>query len=199
MLISADQIGHQFAGQLPLFRNLTFRLSSGDVVALTGPSGSGKSTTLGILAGWIRPSEGRIERFGAGRTLWVFQNPHGVPRRSSLSHVMLPFLAAGLSRDEAEDSAQRILEKFGLAQLSNSLFQDLSGGEAQRLMLARAVAASPSLLLVDEPTAQLDSKSASTVIDVLGDLGMNGAAVVIATHDARVRDACDRTIDLGAF
>ncbi|WP_073833021.1 ATP-binding cassette domain-containing protein [Micromonospora sp. CB01531] len=197
MLISAEQVGHQFAGHPPLFRNLNFRLSSGEVAALTGPSGSGKSTTLGILAGWIQPTEGRIEKVGQGRTSWVFRNPHGVPRRSALSHVVLPLLATGLPRREAEDRAQHILSTFHLAHLAERPFQDLSGGEAQRLMLARAVAAAPGLLLVDEPTAQLDSGSASTVIRVLGDLGMSGAVVVIATHDVRVRDVCTRTIDLG--
>jgi ABC-type lipoprotein export system ATPase subunit len=127
---------------------------------------------------------------------WVFQNPQGVPGRTALDHVVLPFLAAGASRVHAEPQARELLRRFGIDSVSGSLFAALSGGEAQRLMLARAVASGADLLLVDEPTAQLDPVSAASVTRVLAGLADAGAIVVIATHDPRIRDVSDDVIDL---
>jgi ABC-type lipoprotein export system ATPase subunit len=180
-----------------LFANLSFDLVPGGLTALVGPSGSGKSTLLGLLAGWTRPDDGTIERAGVEKVAWVFQNPHGVRARTVLDHVTLPVLAQGLDRTSAEDRAVQVLAGFGLADFARRPFRELSGGEAQRLMLARAVAVAPDLMLVDEPTAQLDRANSSSVIDVLGRLGGAGMIVVISTHDSRVIDACDSCVDLG--
>jgi ABC-type lipoprotein export system ATPase subunit len=148
------------------------------------------------MAGWIVPAEGRLERVDVSACGWVFQNPIGVARRSVIDHVTLPFLGRGFSRRDAELAAEPILDKFGLASRARSLFGQLSGGEAQRLMLARAVAVRPDVLLVDEPTAQLDRQSAAAVIDVLGALSQESTIVVIATHDPRVQDVCSKQIAL---
>jgi ABC-type lipoprotein export system ATPase subunit len=119
-----------------------------------------------------------------------------VARRTALDHVTLPLLAQGLTIRDARDKAGDYLTEFGLGALTGRLFKELSGGEAQRLMLARAVASAPDLLLVDEPTAQLDRTAADTVNTVLARLASQNTIVVIATHDPATRDNCTRIIDL---
>lgn len=196
--ISMNRVGHGFGDGPLLFSNLTLRLDAGVVYALTGPSGSGKSTLLSILAGWLQPTEGEIERHDIRATSWVFQNPHGVSRRTAEDHVALPLLALGMSHDEARDDARRRLADVGLSARASTLYRALSGGEAQRLMLARGMASGPSLLLVDEPTAQLDLQTARSVNDAIAAISDERTIVVVATHDARTRDACTGLIDLGS-
>ena len=192
-------VGHSFnpACDDMLFRHLTVTLLPQHVYALIGPSGSGKSTLLSIIAGWTTPTAGTVERIGCGRVNWVLQNPHGVARRSALDHVALPFIARGERRGRAEAHAMELLDAFGLKPLAMKPFRDLSGGEAQRLMLARGVASGADLMLVDEPTAQLDLHTAVTVNARLHALSLGGAIVMVATHDPRTRDACTDVIDLG--
>lgn len=189
-------VGHRFPGTAMLFAGLDAVLRPGEVVGLVGPSGSGKSTLLSILAGWVTPAQGSVQRVGVRHTGWVFQNPHGVARRSALDHVVLPLLARGLRRRDAEEQARSIVARFALAGAADRPFRALSGGEAQRLMLARAVATAADLLLVDEPTAQLDLATAGTVNAVLAQIAQEDTIVVVATHDPHTRDACTRVIDL---
>ncbi len=133
------------------------------------------------------------------RIAWVFQNPHGVPGRTVLDHVALPLLAQGLAPADADDRARALLDDFRLDQVAERLFKTLSGGEAQRMLLARALASEPDVLLVDEPTAQLDQRTAAHVADTLTALRDRGLVVLIATHDPHVRDRCTRVIDLAAY
>ena len=189
-------LAHAFAPSPPLFTSLDIDLVPGEVVALVGPSGSGKSTLLSILAGWVTPTAGTVERVGVDHIGWVLQNPHGVPRRTALDHVVLPLLARGAARPDAEDRALAIMERFALAAVADRQFRALSGGEAQRLMLARAVATGSDLLLVDEPTAQLDLTTAATVNAVLAGIAQDDSIVVVATHHPHTRDACTRVVDL---
>lgn len=198
-LLDLRGVGHSFAGTGKLFSSVTARFEPGEVIALVGPSGSGKSTLLSILAGWLEPRYGNVERRGISHVGWVFQNPHGVARRDALDHVTLPLLAQGHSRASAEVRAAEILERFGLTSAAHRPFRALSGGEAQRLMLARAVALAPDLLLVDEPTAQLDLATAATVNEVLLQIAQESSIVVVATHDPHTRDACSRVLDLSDF
>lgn len=190
----ASRAGHDGADML--FHGLTRRLDAGHVYALIGPSGSGKSTLLSIIAGWIAPLEGSVERLHCEQLHWVQQNPHGVAYRSALDHVALPFIARGEPRETANRHALALLAAFGLESLAVRRFCDLSGGEAQRLMLARGIATASQLLLVDEPTAQLDRHTAMEVNDHLHALSQAGVIVVIATHDPDTRDACTDVIDL---
>ena len=196
MSLTLSGIGHTFDGRSWLFRGLDIDLFPGRVYSLTGPSGSGKSTLLSILAGWLVPSEGTVVRQAGARVTWVFQNPHGVPRRTALDHVALPFLARGLSPSDADGRGQDLLKKFGLLDVAGHPFARLSGGESQRLMLARGIAAGPDVLLVDEPTAQLDQIASRAVNDAIATLATEGTIVAIATHDAVTRNACTDHIDL---
>src|SRR5690606_31673497 len=149
---------------------------------------------LSILAGWLKPSEGSVKVPDGTVTVWVFQNPHGVAQRTALDHVVLPMLARGMRRAEASREAMSLLREFDLEATALRRFGELSGGEGQRLMLARALARDAGLVLVDEPTAQLDHTNALSVIRVLHAMAGRGAVVVIATHDPRVRDACTRVL-----
>lgn len=192
-------VAHRFSGTGDLFTGLDAEFVPGEVVGLVGPSGSGKSTLLSLIAGWETPAEGTVDRDGIEHVGWVFQNPHGVARRTVLDHVVLPLVAQGARRSSAEQSARAILERFNLDQAADRQFRALSGGEAQRLMLARAVATAPDLLLVDEPTAQLDLATAATVNDVLAGIAQDSTIVVVATHDPHTREACTRVLDLAEF
>ncbi len=194
--ISARGLGHAFTPGVPLFAGIDLDIRPGDVLGLCGPSGCGKSTLLSILAGWVIPTSGHVTRAGVSTTGWVFQNPHGVPGRTAIDHVTFPLLAKGHPRARAESEALAIMSMFNLLGVAAHAFRALSGGEAQRLMLARAVAVAPDLLLVDEPTAQLDQRTADTVNDTLGELAHAGGMVVVATHDPRTRAACTRVLDL---
>ena len=212
MPVNLEGVGHRFGDGPWLFRALTETIGEGEVVALVGPSGSGKSTLLSMISGWAAPAEGSIElaapagdeggtgaRPGGARIAWVFQNPHGVPGRSVLDHVALPLLARGAAPSDADERARRLLSDFHLDRVADRPFKTLSGGEAQRMLLARALANEPDVLLVDEPTAQLDQRTAAHVADTLSALQDRGLVVLIATHDPRVRDRCTRVIDLAAY
>jgi ABC-type lipoprotein export system ATPase subunit len=197
MPVTVRDLGHRFGDRPWLFRGLTTVFASGGVTAITGPSGSGKSTLLSLLAGWTRPTEGTIDQTGAGRVNWVFQNPHGTARRTAVDHVILPFLARGDTIAAAGSAAAELLDRFGLAAVADRPFRELSGGEAQRLMLARGLASRPDVLLIDEPTAQLDRATADTVNSAIGAAATEGIVVVVATHDPATRAACTAAIDLG--
>ena len=204
MSVELDNVGHKFTATPWLFRHLSARCEDGALTAIIGPSGSGKSTLLSLIAGWETPTEGTITvPHPAGsqspRIAWVFQNPFGVRARSTIDHVALPLLARGMSRAQADVEAHRLLDAFNLAHLATRPFRDLSGGEAQRVLLARGLACSPTLLLVDEPTAQLDQSTARDIASTLGSLREDGVSVVIATHDPSIRAQCDAVIDLAHF
>ncbi|WP_183086371.1 ABC transporter ATP-binding protein [Mycetocola tolaasinivorans] len=196
MRVAATELSFAHSGAAPLYSGLSFRAEGGDLVALTGPSGSGKSTLLSLLGGWLAPTAGTLEISGDERVALVSQNPHGVPGRTALDHVCLPLVAAGMRRDEAVTAAREYLSLVRLEHVAERPYRMLSGGERQRMLLARALASRPGMLLVDEPTAQLDAASAREVCEVLSNLGQRGALIFIATHDHRVVDACSRVIDL---
>jgi putative ABC transport system ATP-binding protein/lipoprotein-releasing system ATP-binding protein len=195
-VVRAEGLGHWFIEGHTLFKDLNFELVPDHVYGVVGPSGSGKSTLLSILAGWLAPQEGSVTREGIDTIRWVFQNPHGVASRTVRDHVSLGYLAQGMTRADADEAAEELLAQFGLDALADALFSSLSGGEAQRLMLARGIASAPSLFLVDEPTAQLDRGTAAEVNATLTALAGKGVIVVIATHDHDTRDACTDLIDL---
>lgn len=196
MQVTLDGLGHRFGLKPWIFRGLSATFLPGDVYGLVGPSGSGKSSLLHLIAGWEKPTEGVVTLREVSKVNWVFQNPHGSPKRSILDHVLLPLLASGKSSEESMHTAQEMLSGFGLGAQANATFADLSGGEAQRLMLVRALASTPDLLLIDEPTAQLDRSTARSVNEQVQNLATSGLIVILATHDRDTQDACTHIIDL---
>lgn len=174
-------------------------VGAGDRIALVGPSGSGKSTLLTILAGLVSPTSGEITWPALGdrdslqplKLSFVFQTPSLFPPLTILQNVMLPLVLAGREIKVGE-RAEMLLEAFGLSELANKLPEELSGGQAQRVAMARALIIRPRLILADEPTGQLDSGTARTYLDtVLSLLSETPAALVIATHDKAVAARMD--------
>lgn len=198
MQLNFRGVYHTFERGASLYNGLTRTVHAGSIVALTGPSGSGKSTLLKMIAGWLMPSEGSVETEGLGKAVWVLQQPVGLAQRTAVDHVTAVSLYRGLQRSVAEHRSTDLLVQFGLHDVKEQPFWQLSGGQAQRLMLARALAADPALLLVDEPTAQLDRRASSGVAQVIEGLRSRKRIVVIATHDAALVEKCDVLIDLGS-
>lgn len=169
-------------------------IHAGDRLALIGPSGSGKSTLMHILGGLVEPSRGTVHwpALGARAQLqpskvqFVFQSPSLFPALTIARNVALPMVLAGDFAD-AGIRAQTMLERFGLADLAEKLPEELSGGQAQRVAMARALAIAPKLVLADEPTGQLDSSTANSFLETVFDIASAvGAALLIATHDPQI-------------
>lgn len=198
-VVRAIEVGRTYgSGQAAVVAvyGVTCSATAGDRVAIVGPSGSGKSTLLHLLAGLETPTVGTISwpslgghpREGAHRAGLVFQAPTLIPSLTVLENVELPMLLtesdAELSAADARDRARAALALLELDALRNDLPQELSGGQAQRVVIARALASRPRLILADEPTSKLDRRSADHVADVLLQASDEiGAALLIATHD----------------
>jgi len=174
----------------------TLRLLAGQRVALTGPSGSGKSTLLHLLAGLETPTGGTITwpalagaALRPGPVAVVFQAPSLLDPLDVAENVALPLILAGVGAAEAREIALKALDRLDLARLADRLPGELSGGQAQRVAVARALAGSPRLVLADEPTGQLDHATATTVVDALVEVAdQTGCALVVSTHDRAVAE-----------
>ena len=198
------------AERLTILSELDLRIPDGQFVAVVGPSGSGKSTLLGLVAGLDAPTAGRIlidgeevTRMGEdalaslrGRKLgFVFQSFHLIPSMTALENVMAPLEIAG--RRDAAARARRLLEDVELTGRAHHYPSQLSGGEQQRVAVARAFANEPSILLADEPTGNLDSRTGRHVFDLM--VGLNrrhGTTLVLVTHDHDLAARADRRISL---
>ncbi|MFC0284391.1 ABC transporter ATP-binding protein [Camelimonas abortus] len=194
------------AARVHVLRGVSLSARRGEILALTGPSGSGKSTLLMVLAGLERPDSGRVRVAGEdltamsedelarfrGRNIGVvFQSFHLVPTMTALENVALPLELAG-ERD-AFDRARAELAAVGLAQRAGHYPSQLSGGEQQRVAVARAIVANPPLLVADEPTGNLDEATGAGIIDLLFSLRRErGSTLVIVTHDSSLAARCDR-------
>lgn len=185
-------------GSLVVLDGLDLEMSRGEALAVMGPSGSGKSTLLYILGSLERPTGGRVEacgqdpfalsqaalaRFRNQTVGFVFQDHHLLPQCTSLENVLVPKLAAGSVSDEAASRAKDLLRRVGLAERMDRLPSELSGGERQRVAIARALINSPPIVLADEPTGNLDRRSAERVGTLLLDLQREQNILLIAvTH-----------------
>jgi ABC-type lipoprotein export system ATPase subunit len=183
------------AGAVHALRGVSCTLRPGMLVALTGPSGSGKSTLLHLLAGLDTPTGGTISWPGldggpAGRPGLlglVFQGPSLLPPLDVTENIALPLLLDGCTEAQARKRAATALHEVGLDDLAERLPEELSGGQAQRIAVARALAARPAVILADEPTGQLDSAHAAQVTGLLLDAAARaGAALVLSTHDLAI-------------
>ena len=193
---------------------VSITINDGEFVAVMGPSGSGKSTLMNVLGCLDRPTEGRYILDGvdvsemdrkqlAGirnrRIGFIFQSYNLLPRTSALKNVMVPLLYNRnhkRSVEERESIAQEVLEAVGLGDRLNHQPQELSGGEQQRVAIARALVSDPLLILADEPTGNLDTKSGEEIMELLHKLHQHGRTIVMVTHDPEIAIHTQRTIHL---
>ena len=211
-LSGVTRIFAQGGSRLEVIHDASFTIKRGEMVALVGPSGSGKSTLLHIAGLLERPSGGTIELAGrpvagladAARTAlrrsmlgFVYQYHHLLPEFSALENVVLPQMIAGRPRREARKRALELLTHVGLAERASHRPARLSGGEQQRVAIARALANRPALLLADEPTGNLDHRSADEAFALLTELVRgDGLAALIATHNLDLAGRMDRTLTI---
>jgi putative ABC transport system ATP-binding protein len=196
---------------IPAVSNVTLEIEAGEFIAISGRSGSGKSTLMSLLGLLDRPSAGRLllnnvdvaglsEQARAGirnRQLgFVFQLPSLLARSSALENVELPLVYAGLRRADRDQRARTALDRVGLAHRLRHWPHQLSGGEQQRVAIARALVNDPALILADEPTGSLDSRTGEAVLALLEDLNRDGRTIVIVTHATEVAERTRRRITL---
>jgi putative ABC transport system ATP-binding protein len=209
MIIQARNITLSF-GETPALRGADIEVEKGEIVAVMGPSGSGKSTLLHCLAGILVPDEGevlvdgrRIDTLGEtersalrrDRFGFVFQFGQLVPELTAEENVALPLLLAGVRRAKAIAAARPWFGKLGLDGLERRRSGELSGGQAQRVALARGLVAGPSVLFADEPTGALDSLTGEQVMDLMvASAREQGTTVILVTHEARVAAYADRHV-----
>ena len=192
------QVGDQ---QLHALKDVTLEVEDGGYLAVMGPSGSGKSTLLSILGCLDRPTRGsyrldgdevgsldepelsEIRRWKLG---FVFQSFHLVPRLEAAENVALPMVLAGIPQNERSERVAEALDAVGLAERARHRPAELSGGECQRVAIARSMVMRPRLLLADEPTGNLDSKSGSSVMELLEAMNADGLTLIVVTHDANI-------------
>jgi putative ABC transport system ATP-binding protein len=195
---------------VPVLRGVSFTIEPGEVVALMGPSGSGKSTLLNIIGCLDRPTRGQyilggrdVSTLTRSEQAWVrlhylgfvFQAFHLLPDSSVLENVAMPLYYAGLSLKERSERAAALLDRVGLGDRLGHRPSQLSGGQKQRVAIARSLANNPKLLLADEPTGALDTKTGDEVLKLLDDLHKeSGLAILIVTHDAEVAEFAQRTV-----
>lgn len=207
MHIKIENLSHRFDDKLVL-NNICLD-SNFTSLAVIGPSGGGKSTLLRVLGGLITPVQGSFS-FNGVKILYasdpslhkkigfVFQNNGLFPHLSGLDNITLPLIhVGGLAKNEAEDIAQSLLERFSLSEHSKKLPYALSGGQQQRIAIARAVASKPDILLLDEPTSALDPEFTSEVLDMIHELQEEGLSIILATHEMGfARNACQNALFL---
>jgi putative ABC transport system ATP-binding protein len=196
---------------VPALQGVELTVAPGEFVAIVGPSGSGKSTMMNILGCLDRPTGGSYElngtpvasldddglaRLRSREIGFVFQSYNLLPRTSALENVATPLLYQGVPRRERLERARATLERLGMADRLEHEPTELSGGQQQRVAIARALVTEPALLLADEPTGNLDSRSGAEVIDLFHELNATGRTIVLITHDAEVAERATRQIHL---
>lgn len=199
-------------GTLTLFRDLSFNVAAGEMLAIIGSSGAGKSTLLHMLAAMDAPTSGDVVIDGTSlaslkpddqasfrnRTIgYVWQAHYLLPEFTAEENVAMPLLARGESQSQAREKARRWLAEVGLAARSTHRSGELSGGEQQRVSLARALVTEPKLILADEPTGNLDATTGDTIFELLRGLhATHGITTVMVTHNHQIAARCNRTLIL---
>jgi len=197
---------------IPALRGVSFAVDKGEFTVVMGPSGSGKTTLLNLIGAIDRPTRGQV--FIDGRDIttldegeltklrrhkigFIFQFYNLIPSLTALENVELPMLTAGVPRKEASKRALNLLETVGLRERAEHLPDELSGGEQQRVTIARALANKPSVILADEPTGDLDTKTGVEVVQVLYNTAKEeNATVIVVTHDPLIAEKADRLIHM---
>ena len=196
---------------VPVLKDVNLNVEEGEYLAIMGPSGSGKSTLLNIIGCLDKPTKGdfkldgldilnlsenaladvRLKKLG-----FVFQNFQLLPRQTAVENVALPLIYAGVGKRERLKRAAAALDKVGLSDRINFVPNQLSGGQKQRVAIARAMVNQPKILLADEPTGALDSKSSAQVMDLFTTLNQEGVTVIMITHDSHVAGFAKRRVDI---
>jgi len=213
-MVEVRNISKRYEGRrtVEALRNVSFRVGKGEMVATMGPSGSGKSTLLNILGGLDRPSEGSVtidgrEMTGLGddeltrlrreKIGFIFQFFNLLQTLTALENVALPLHLAGVPRKEARSAAGEMLDTVGLKERGDHLPDELSGGEQQRVAMARALVLNPPLVLADEPTGNLDSHNGQEVLALFKKLQSQfGTTVIMVTHDSKAAAFCNRILTM---
>lgn len=196
----------------PVLLDVSLQIKRGEMVAIMGPSGSGKSTLMNIIGLLDRTSAGTLEIDGHAVDLamsdgalaqlrrnkigFVFQSFNLLPRLTALANVLVPTTYAKVPKAKALQQAKQLLKRVGLEERAHHRPSELSGGEKQRVAIARALINDPDIILADEPTGNLDSKSGEVVMELLKELKREGKTIVIITHDDKIAKQCERTIRL---
>jgi putative ABC transport system ATP-binding protein len=199
-------------GKVPVeaLRGVNLKVENGDFLAVLGPSGSGKSTLLNLIGALDKPTEGKMLIEGVDvstlndnqladlrrRVGFVFQFFNLIPRFTARDNVEVSMSIAGMSRDERRKHAEELLETVGLKGRMDHKPAELSGGEQQRVAIARALANNPRFLLMDEPTGNIDSKTASEVMRLIKSLNEKGVTIIMVTHDQRLAREAKRTVQM---
>ncbi len=196
---------------VPVLKDVCLQIEEGEYVAIMGPSGSGKTTLMNIVGLLDTPTQGEyyldekavvnlkekeLSKLRLNTIGFVFQNFQLMPRENALDNVSLPLIYAGVRKKERHAKAMVALEKVGLADRATFKPTQLSGGQKQRVAIARAMVNSPKLLLADEPTGALDSKSGKQIMELFRQLNNEGVTVVMITHDRQVAEQADRIIHI---
>ncbi len=196
---------------VPALRGISLTVEEGTFTAIMGPSGCGKSTLLNILGCLDRPTSGSVEIDGvevgkmskgelasirSRKIGFIFQTFHLLHQASALANVMLPFLYSGFPKDRRKARALELLRSVGLEEWANHKPYELSGGQQQRVAIARALANHPKLILADEPTGNLDSRSGLEIMALLERLNREGMTILMVTHDRQLAEHAERIIHL---
>ena len=201
---------YQMGGEeVHALRGISFEVQQGEFLSIMGPSGSGKSTCMNMIGCLDRPSGGIVE-IGGKETAkmtekelavlrnkiigFVFQQYHLLPGMSVLENVMLPLRYQGIERSKRAELAKIALEKVNLLDRINHRPHELSGGQKQRVAIARAMVTKPQIILADEPTGALDSKTGKQVMELFREINKSGTTIVIVTHDPGIGESTDRCI-----
>ena len=196
---------------VPVLKDVNLNVEEGEYLAIMGPSGSGKSTLMNIIGCLDKPTKGDIKLDGLDilnlsenaladvrlkKLGFVFQNFQLLPRQTAVENVALPLIYAGVGKRERLKRAAAALDKVGLSDRINFVPNQLSGGQKQRVAIARAMVNQPKILLADEPTGALDSKSSAQVMDLFTTLNQEGVTVIMITHDSHVAGFAKRRVDI---
>jgi putative ABC transport system ATP-binding protein len=212
MLIDIKQLTKSYSlgdGEVPVLHGIDLRIDTNEYVAIMGPSGSGKSTLMNILGCLDTPSTGQyifrgtdmntlnddsLSAFRNKEIGFIFQNFNLLPRLNAVQNVELPLIYTNVSAQERRERALKALSKVGLTDRIHHKPSELSGGQRQRVAIARALVTNPGILLADEPTGSLDSKTGKDIMKLFHDLHVDGNTIILITHEQEIADYAHRTI-----